>query len=1282
MRPILCSLCLLLTISAAFAQTDRGTITGTIADPTGAMIGGTAVTAKNTQSGAEYQAASTATGNFTLALLPAGTYELTATMTGFKKYVRPGIIVSVAQVVRIDVALEVGQLSEVVTVEAESPLLKTESGELSHNVSYDRADSIPLLSIGGAAGFGNIRNPLQVITLLPGAQFANDNTLRINGMPSSSQTIRIEGQDATSGMWREVNQTNQSGLDAIQEVSIQTSNFAAEYGQAGGGYINYTMKSGANRIHGSAYDYNVNEAYNAGTPYTNDGTGAHIQNRQRRNDYGFTFGGPVYIPKVYDGRDKTFFFFTFEQFRETLSYIDGASFLTVPTAAYMAGDFSAALGTKPAPLTVGGKAVTDPLGRTLYQNEIFNPFNTSPGPGGTTVRNPFMGCDGLHMNVICTTPGNANYAPFDPVAAKMQSLLPQPRGVNAANLTNNFAVPAYSNFNHRTIPTAKIDYNLSPKVKLSGFFSENIATSPGNTGTQNYVWSGVAPTNNHSYTSRINVDVTLRPTLLFHAGVGLMYTTTPGQFKTYDQSQLGFTNEFVAAIFPYTTVGTGVGNTGGLSTSLGPYYPSRIQKDIKPTSNASLTWVKGNHTIKAGGELMLEGLPITNYSRAGGIENFSAQQTSNTWETGQGFNSTTGFPYASFLLGTTSSINYSQITDTRLGNHSLGLYLQDSWKVARRLTLDYGLRYDLQTLLREQYGRMQSANFGEVNSLIVPAGASLGLPGKMDYEATCNCRFGQTYKFAFGPRLGLAYQINSKTVLRAGAGVMYSTAPNNAMLSLSVADWYQLFPASYGMSAISLQTGNPQPGLVWPDFSNHYPAETVPGVRPPAAPFISIANNAGRPPRIIQWSIGLQREIARNIVLEASYVGNRGAWWTAPLLATQNYNGLTPQGLLAERMYGDTTGIDITSSDRLLINQPIATNVKGVMVPNSAIAAKFPALAKITNAGTPAIATIDAVYKGFPATYSLGQALRTYPQWLGVPPFLGPPLGDTWYDSLQMKLTKRFSHGLDLQTAFTWQKELILGANSDTSYFTPGTVRTNDVYNRMSNKQISSLSKPLMLVISFSYITPKLNASGAAFRALSGLARDWSLGGVLSYQNGNLIGVPSSNNGLIGQLMRMDNPGGVWGNGATNFNRVPGQPLFLVDPNSKNWDPTKQLVLNPAAWTDSPAGTFSPTAPYYNNYRWQRQPSESLSLGRQFPISRKEFPATFSVRLELNNVFNRNFRSMPIFSNPVAPTAFNNPIAPGSTTLGALSAGYGFVNTFNGAGTRPRSGQIVARINF
>jgi hypothetical protein len=1286
MRSVLCILCLLVLVGAAFAQSDRGTITGTISDPTGAMIGGANIVAKNSQTGTEYQTASTATGNFTLAQLPIGTYELSATSPGFKKYVRPGIIVSVAQIMRIDVNLEVGQISELVTVEAESPLLKTESGELSHNINYDRVDSIPLLTIGGSSGFGNIRNPLQVVTLLPGATFTNDIQLRINGMPSSSHTIRIEGQDATSGMWREINQTNQSGLDAIQEVSIQTSNFAAEYGQAGGGYFNYTMKSGTNRIHGSAYDYNVNEAYNAGTPNTNDGTGAHIKNRQRRNDYGFTFGGPVYIPKLYDGRDKTFFFFTFEQFRETLNYADGAAFYTVPTDAYRAGDFSAALGTSPTPLKIAGKVAQDPLGRTLYQNEIFNPFKTYTGPNGSTLRDPVYSCDGKTMNVICTDPGSPYYIgqQFDPVALKVQNALPGPRGVNAGLLINNYAVPAYSNFSHRTIPTVKIDHNLSSRVKLSGFFSENIAHSPGNNGLNDFVWFSGTPTNNHSYTSRINVDATLRPTLLFHVGIGYMYTTTPAQPKTFDQSALGFTNKFVAPIYPNINPGTGAGSTGGVSfgffNTIGPAYPAPIQEDIKPTANTSLTWVKGNHTIKAGAELMLEGLPITNYSRAGGILNFSAQQTAIPWENGIGLNSTTGFPYASFLLGQTSSINYSQITDTRLGNHALGMYLQDSWKVTRRLTMDYGLRYDLQTLLREQYGRMQNANFGEINPLIVPAGASQGLPGKMDYEATCNCRFGQTYKFAFGPRLGLAYQINTKTVFRAGAGVMYGTSPNNAMLTLSVADWYQMFPASYGMAATTLQSGNPAPNLVWPDFSDHYPAETLPGVRPPAAPFISIADNTGRPPRIFQWSIGLQRELARNLALEVSYVGNRGAWWTAPILSALNYNGLTPAGLKAERMYGDTTGIDITDPKQaVLLTTPIAYAVNGVMVPNPSIAAKFPVLANITNTGTPARATVDAVYKGFPATYTLGQALRQYPQWLGVPPFLGPPMGDTWYDSLQAKLTKRFSHGLDLQTAFTWQKELVLGTNSDTSYFTPGTVRVNDVYDRMSNKEISSLSKPFMLVISFNYTTPKFGASNTGLHMLSWLTRDWIVGGVLRYQSGDLIPTPTSNNGLFAQLMRTDNPGG-WGGYGTYWNRVPGQPLFLVDPNSNNWDPTRQLVLNPAAWTDVPTGTFSNSAPYYNDYRWRRQPSESLSLGRQFPIGRKEFPATLSIRIELNNVFNRFYRSAPTPSatstvNPATPTANYNP-------GGALSAGYGFVNTFNGAGAIPRSGQIVARINF
>ena len=184
----------------AFAQTDRGTLTGTVSDPSGAVIPGVSIEAKNIQTGATYQAGSSETGNYTLAQLPAGTYELSATLPGFKRFVREGIIVSVATVLRIDVTLEVGAAGESVTVESASPLLKTESGEVSHNLTTEQVNNLPVLtlspSVGQTSTLGNIRNPLQVLNLLPGASFANDNQLRVNGMPSATQAIRIEGQDA------------------------------------------------------------------------------------------------------------------------------------------------------------------------------------------------------------------------------------------------------------------------------------------------------------------------------------------------------------------------------------------------------------------------------------------------------------------------------------------------------------------------------------------------------------------------------------------------------------------------------------------------------------------------------------------------------------------------------------------------------------------------------------------------------------------------------------------------------------------------------------------------------------------------------------------------------------------------------------------------------------------------------------------------------------------------------------------------------------------------------
>jgi hypothetical protein len=555
---------------------------------------------------------------------------------------------------------------------------------------------------------------------------------------------------------------------------------------------------------------------------------------------------------------------------------------------------------------------------------------------------------------------------------------------------------------------------------------------------------------------------------------------------------------------------------------------------------------------------------------------------------------------------------------------------------------------------------MQNAAFDQPNSLIG------GRIGTVEYQATCHCNYANAYPYAIGPHLGVAYQITPKTVFRAGGAVSYAATSDQAGLNSSAGDFYTIPAAAYGASAGALQYGDPygpgnhygNPVVHWPNFNPQYPLPAAPGVIPPASPFVSLAPNTGRLPRTFQWSIGFQREITSNLVVDAAYVGNRGAWWAAPLLGGLNYNALTPQQLLAK-------GIDITNQ--------ADTTLLSTQINSPAVIARFPYLANPNN-----------VYPGFPATQTLLQALRPYPQWNGIPPFLGPPNGNTWYDSLQIKATKRLSHGLSAQLAYTWQKELTNGTNSNTSYVTPSPPLINDVFNKALDKQISGFSIPQELIIAFSYTTPKLRSDSSGFKVLSWLARDWTYSGVLRYQSGQILQSPFSAQNLLSNMARgpANNPA-LWGGGYTFMNRVPGQPLFLVNPNS-NIDPTKQLVLNPAAWVEPAYGTFGASAPYFNDFRWQRQPAESMAFGRIFRIKER---AQFQIRAEFQNIFNRLFYSAPAdgapfgfpFTSVTSPTLYANSF---NGVSGLLSSGYGYVNWVGGAGALPRSGQIVGRFIF
>src|SRR3984957_9318574 len=459
---LLATLCLLLFASVVFAQSDRGIITGTVTDTTGAVVANVAIEARQLETGAVFPTATTSTGSYTLTELPVGPYEITATVAGFKKYVRTGVTVQVAQTLRVDIPMEVGTAPESVTVSAEASLLKTETGDISTNVEVQTLDQLPMLGVGSAnAGSAGIRNPNNVLNVVPGAYYVPNSQVKINGAQSNSYAYHVEGQDSTNAGFPYAAAQTQPSVDAIQEVSIQTSDFAAEYGAVGGGLFNVNIKSGTNEFHGTAYDYFVNEILNAGTPFTNAGLsnsekdGQLIRPRARRNDYGFTVGGPVVIPKVYNGKDKTFFFFNYEQFRETQD-INNIP-ITVPSTAYRNGDFSGAIAA--ANNTV---LTTDVLGRSVLANEIFDPNTQYTDPAsGSRVSNPF--------------PNNAiPMSRMDPVALKIQSFIPNPA---LASLTNNL-IPTYPSVRHTTIPATKIDHQITERQHLSFYWSFTHTDSP------------------------------------------------------------------------------------------------------------------------------------------------------------------------------------------------------------------------------------------------------------------------------------------------------------------------------------------------------------------------------------------------------------------------------------------------------------------------------------------------------------------------------------------------------------------------------------------------------------------------------------------------------------------------------------------------------------------------------------------------------------------------------------------------------------------------------------
>jgi hypothetical protein len=493
----------------------------------------------------------------------------------------------------------------------------------------------------------------------------------------------------------------------------------------------------------------------------------------------------------------------------------------------------------------------------------------------------------------------------------------------------------------------------------------------------------------------------------------------------------------------------------------------------------------------------------------------------------------------------------------------------------------------------------------------------------------CNCAQARNYPYALGPRVGAAYQINPKTVLRAGWGVVYSgTADNNGATS-SVATPSPFSSPAFGQPAMTLQTGIPITPAPWPNFDpGQFP---LPGSV--SAPKVALDPNAGRPARQNQWSIGIQREIAQNLLVETSYVGNRGVWWTAPALI--DVNALTAQRI-------QSFGLDIgNAADRTLLTSPI----------NSAIAAQR-GFGKLP-------------YASFPAGSTVAQSLRPFPQF-GTIQYLWSPLGKTWYDSLQAKVTKRFSHGLSATGSFSWQKTLTLAAETDPANLGLGSAVVNDVFNLQIDKYLSSFDQPFVFNFAATYTVPAFRfGDGFAAKTVSWVVRDWTVAPYAQYASGLPIQAPAAQNALASLLFR-----------GTFANRNPGVPLFTRDLNCHCFDPNKDFVLNPAAWSQPAAGQFGTSAAYYSDYRYQRRPVENFGFGRTFRFKER---VSLNVRADFINIFNRARMNDPLATNALATQTRG--------LNGQPTAGFGWISTAFGNGPAtsiqfPRNGTVVARVTF
>lgn len=1228
----LCAVLFLFCALVASAQETRSTISGAITDPAGAAIPGASVTVTEIRTGVQTPTKSDATGHYNIPFLPPGEYQIEAQAQGFRSFLRKEITLTSSDHPVIDVHLEVGQATQTVTVTAESPMLETANSSLGQSITTKEVEDFPL----------NGRNPMMITQLAIGVIATGQPSLVHpfdNGAASAwsiggtaSQTAEILMDGAPNATW-DNRVAYAPPQDAVQEVKVKAFDADAGYGHTGSGTINEIMKTGTNNLHGSAYWFSQPSDW-AANSFFNNRSGIPPA-ATKFDQYGFTAGGPVYVPKVYNGKNKLFWFAAFEKLTDGQP---NTKLLTVPTAAERAGDFSS--------LLAQGSSF-----------QIYNPYSGIVN-GSTVTRQPFQ-CDASGNPITPNlTPGSGfgtqtsgtpcNKIPqqlLNPVALAYLKFYPQPNLSGTSTGYSNYGNSVTTDDSYGN-ELGRLDWAMSDRSRMSfNVRHNNQLQSKNNYFGNNTTGSQLVRQN---WGGTVDEVFTFNPTTVVdvRANYTRMRETHPSPNAGFDPASLGFPSYLAGNStylqLPVINFGSSCGSDTTQAFSFDCF--SSTGANLLPSNSYQ---IYGNvekqlrsHTFKFGADARRYTLDAETFGASTG--SFSFTSTSGTsWTNGPNLNSAPsnfGQDFASFLLGLPTSGTYDVNTRGTYNEYYYGIFVQDDWRIRHNLTLNLGVRYDRDNPYSEKLGRTVNGFDATAANPIaaaaitaynknpisqIPAG-SFAVPGGLTFASPSNGALWDNTSHMVSPRVGFAWtpdNLNGKTVIRGGFGVFVQPI---ALSSLAPT-------GSYSSSPILTQEGFSQstPFIVPSNFLSPSATLTNPfpsGFLQPAGSSAGLATFNGqnvnfftpvmKNPYSERWNIGFQQELAHDWLMEVTYIGNHSVH--LPITFTQ-INGI-PRQYLSTLPYRDQTLVTALTAS-------VPNPFKG-LIPGTSL-----------NGSTTSVRQLLAPFPEFPVadstTFSSGVTENNFDE------------GNSNFNSFNVRLDKRVSQGLALIGVYSYSK--LIEADSWLNNTDPAPER-----------RVSPFDHTHHFVIAANYELPigrgkLLNLESGWLNTLIG---GWSTNAIYTYQTGAPIlwMNGSTNNPGDYPLCAAAAVKGACSNGA---NGVPNATTTFPVVNFDNRDvdgtsfDTSHFVTSSGQQFQFHLRTLPTT---FSNLRQDGINNFDASVIKKFAVGEQRY---FQFRMEAFNVLNH-----PTFGAP---------------NTSVTSSSFGIINT---QANRPRQLQMGLRFVF